>query len=163
MRILPLAILFIFLTGCNDGELSYVSICNETPVPIYAVSYASEYSDGDWIQPGLIDEFFSIGISSLNGFEYFSVYYDSLIIFVKDYEDEPVRFYSDGVTVNYDPKLNPFTNPDVWQTRSFKRRLPTTASQGLEEKRIYEDYFSIEISKIISLCETNLTDSDSAL
>jgi hypothetical protein len=163
MRILPLIILLITLMGCHDGELSYISISNETPFPIYALSYTSEYSDGDWIQPGLTDEFYSIGIGTLNGFEYFSAYYDSLIIFVKDYEDEPVKFYSDGVTVNYDPKLNPFTNSDVWQTRAFKRHLPETASEGLEEKWIFEDYFSIEISKIISLCETNLTDSDSAL
>lgn len=162
MRVLPLTLLLLTFMGCNDDELSYISICNETPVPIYALSYASDISDGDWIQPGFTDEFFSISISSLNGFEYFSTYYDSLIIFVKDYEDEPVRFYSDGVTVNYDPKINPFTNPDVWQTRSFKRHLPESYSEGLEEKWIYEDYFSIEISKIISLRGINLTDSDPA-
>ena len=86
-----------------------------------------------------------------------------MIIFVKDYEDEPVKFYSDGVTINYDTKLNTFTNPDVWQTRSFKRYLPETASEGLEAKWIYEDFFSVEISKIISLCDAHLTDSDSAL
>lgn len=163
MRILALSILLVSLIGCNDDELSYISISNETPIPIYALSYTSDYSDGDWIQPGLIDEFYSIGIGSLNGFEYFSVYYDSLIIFVRDYEDEPVKFYSDGATVNYNPILNPFINPDVWETRSFKRHLPKTAMEGLEEKRIYEDYFSVEISEIISLRDVNLGDSDPAL
>jgi len=163
MRILPLAIILLILAGCSDDELSYISIYNETPIPIYALSYATEYTDGDWIQPGLSDEFYSIGISTLNGFEYFSVYFDSLIIFVKDYEDEPVKFFSDGVTVNYDPELNPFINPDVWQTRSYKTRLPESSTGDTEEKWIFEDYFSIEISKIISLADVNLTDLDSAL
>ncbi len=117
------------------------------PIPIYAISYSSDYSDGDWIQPGVYDEFYSISIDHLNGYEYFSVYYDSLIVFLKDHEDQPVKFYKDGKTINYDPRLNPFTNPDVWQTRAFNRHLPGSSFESLEEKQIYEDYFSIEVIK----------------
>ncbi len=154
MKILPLILILSILMGCNDDELSYLSICNETPVPIYALSYTSDYSDGSWIQPGVTDEFYSISINHLNGYEYFSVYYDSLIVFLKDHEDDPVKFYPDGTTINYDPALNPFINPEVWQTRAFSRHLPVSSFESMEEKQIYEDYFSIEIAYIISMSDS---------
>jgi len=162
MRITSLLIILSVLVGCSNDELSFISICNETPIPIYAISYTSDFSDGNWIQPGVIDEFYSIGINNLNGYEYFSVYYDSLIIYVRDHEDDPVKFYSDGSTINYDPALNPFINPEVWITRSFQRHLPGKSNQSLEEKQIYEHYFSIELSSIISLSDYTFIDSDPA-
>lgn len=162
MRILILAFGLLVMLGCNKDDLSYISIQNETPVLIYAVSYSASYSDGDWIQPGVTDEFYSISIDHLNGFEYFSAYYDSLLVFLKDHEDQPVKFYKDGRTINYDPELNPFINRDVWQTRSFNRHLPGSSIESLEEKKIYEDYFSIEIAKILSLSESSLIESDPA-
>lgn len=158
MRILTLILLLSILTGCDNNDLSYLSICNETPISIYAISYTSDYSNGEWIQPGVYNEFYSIGIDNLNGYEYFSAYYDSLLIFLKDFEDHPIKFYSDGRTINYDPELNPFINPDVWQTRAFNRHVPGSSNESLEEKQIYEDYFSIEVSKIISLPDSILID-----
>jgi hypothetical protein len=162
MRITPLIFILSLLWGCSDNEISYISICNETPLPIYARSYSSDFSDGNWIQPGVIDEFYSLGINDLNGYEYFSVYYDSMIIYVRGYEDDPVKFYSDGTTINYDPALNPFINPEVWITRTFQRHLPGKSTQSLEEKQIYEHYFSIEPGSILSLSESALIESDPA-
>lgn len=156
MRFLTFISLLSLLVGCDNNDLSYLSICNETPLPIYAISYTSDYSDGDWIPPGVYDEFYSIGIDHLNGYEYFSAYYDSLVVFLKDYDDYPIKFYSDGRTINYDPELNPFTNPDVWQTHAFNRRVPGSSFESLEEKQITENYFSIEKSKIISLPDSIL-------
>ena len=153
MRALLTAFILVVLAGCNKDDLSYLSICNETPIPIYAVSYTSDYSDGEWIPPGTSDEFYSLNIDHLDGFRYFSLYYDSLIVFVKDHEEHPVKFYSDGVTINYDPEMNPFTNPDVWQTRTFYRHVPGDSFESMEEKQIFEDYFSIETSRIISLSD----------
>ena len=151
MRALFIALILVVLAGCNKDELSYLSICNETPIPIYATSYTSDYSDGEWISPGSSDEFYTLNIDHLDGFRYFSLFYDSLVVFLKDHEEHPVKFYSDGVTINYDPELNPFTNPEVWQTRTFYRHVPGSSFESLEEKQIFEDYFSIETSCIISL------------
>ncbi len=121
MRSLIFILVLSALMGCNNDDFSYVSIRNETASPIYVLPYASEYSDGDWIQPGYTDEFYSIGIDHLNGYEYFCVYYDSVIVYIKDKEDEPIKFYSDGTTINYDPALNPFINPEVWTSRNFDK------------------------------------------
>ena len=115
MRRLGWLIVFFVLVGCSDDNLSYISIRNETSIPIYALPYTAEYTNGEWIQPGLTDEFYSINCDCLDGFEYFSFYYDSLIIYIKDHDEKPVKFYKDGTTVNYDPTLNPFTNPEVWK------------------------------------------------
>jgi len=151
MRALFIALILVVLAGCNKDELSYLSICNETPIPIYATSYTSDYSDGEWISPGSSDEFYILNIDHLDGFRYFSLFYDSLVVFLKDHEEHPVKFYSDGVTINYDPELNPFTNPEVWQTRTFYRHVQGSSFESMEEKQIFEDYFSIETSSIISL------------
>ena len=153
MRALFLALVLTVLAGCNKDDLSYLSICNETAVPIYAISYTSDYSDGDWIPPGNFDEFYSLSIDHLDGFRYFSLFYDSLVVFLKGHEEHPVKFYSDGKTINYDPDLNPFTNPDVWKTRTFYRHVSGTSFESLEEKQISEDFFSIETSSIISLSD----------
>ncbi|MCP4313267.1 MAG: hypothetical protein GY790_18570 [Bacteroidetes bacterium] len=162
MRRIALIITLTALMGCSDDELSYVSIRNETALPIYALPYSSEYSDGEWIQPGVTDEFFSIGINPLDGFEYFSIYYDSLIVYVKGHNDKPLKFYKDGTTINYDPTLNPFTNPEVWSTRAYNKHLPVSGFESLEEKQIYEDYFSIDPEAIISLTDSVATESDPA-
>ena len=153
MKVLLSIFILLVIAGCNKDDLSYLSICNETPVPIYATSYTSDYSDGDWIPPGISDDFYSININHLDGFRYFSLFYDSLVVFLKDHEEHPVKSYSDGKTINYDPELNPFTNPEVWQTRNFHSRVKGSSFEGLEEKQISEDYFSIEISSIISLSD----------
>ncbi len=34
---------------------------------------------------------------------------------------DPIKFYKDGTTVNYDPELNPFINPEVWHKQDFDR------------------------------------------
>lgn len=153
MKVLLSIFILLVIAGCNKDDLSYLSICNETPIPIYATSYTSDYSDGDWIPPGISDDFYSININHLDGFRYFSLFYDSLVVFLKDHEEHPVKFYSDGKTINYDPELNPFTNPEVWQTRTFYRHVPGSSFESMEEKQIFEDYFSIEISSIISLSD----------
>lgn len=151
MKALPLIIVLIILASCNDDQLSYLSIRNETTHTIYAVSYSSSYSNGDWIQPGLTDEFHSLNIEHINGFEYFSFYYDSVVVYLKDYEDHPVKFYKDGTTINYNATLNPFINSEVWHTRYLVRRLPGSNQERLEEKQINEDYFRIEPEWIKSL------------
>ncbi len=110
--------------GCMDEELSYISIHNDTGISIYALPYSSEFTDGDWIQPGFTNEFYSISCDCLDGYDYFSFYYDSLIVYIKDHDDDPIKFYKDGTTINYDPTLNPFTNPEVWLTLEFDQELP---------------------------------------
>ena len=87
----------------------------------------------------------------LDGFTYFSHYYDSLIILMEDYEDEPIKFYKDGTTINYDPELNPFINPDVWKIKDFERAVSGSAFNTLEEKHIYEHYFRIREEYVKSL------------
>lgn len=155
MRIFAAIFILVLLMGCDSNEVSYVSIRNDMPVPIYAIPYSSDYADGDWINPGVIDEFYSISINHLDGFEYFLAYYDSLIVYIKDHEKHPVKFYPDGTTINYNPELNPFINPDVWEIRIFNSFLRDATHQGLEETRVYEDYFNIEAEQVISLSETH--------
>jgi len=156
------SLIFIFalsaLMGCNNDDFSYVSIRNETTSPIYVLPYASEYSDGDWIQPGYTNEFYSIGIDHLNGYEYFCAYYDSVIVYIQDKEDEPIKFYSDGTTINYDPALNPFINPDVWISRNFDKVVSGSTFKGFEKKAINEDYFIIDAASIISLANASISD-----
>ena len=146
--------LFFLVAGCAKDELSWISIQNKTSIPIYAQPYSSDFTNGEWIQPGLADEFYSINGDYLDGFEYFSFYYDSLIIHMKDHDEDPIKFYQDGTTENYDPTLNPFTNPDVWKTRSFERHLPRSAFNTLEEKHIVEHFFCIDAEDVKSLCDT---------
>ncbi len=158
MRSLIIILVLSVLMGCNNDDFSYVSIRNETTSPIYVLPYASEYSDGDWIQPGFTDEFYSIGIDHLNGYEYFCVYYDSVIVYIKDKEDEPIKFYSDGTTINYDPALNPFINPDVWISRNFNEVVSGSAFESIKKKVINEDYFIIDAASITSLANASISD-----
>lgn len=160
-RIAWIIILFL-LVGCTDDNLSYISLRNETSIPIYALAYASEYSDGEWIEPGVIDDFYSISVDGMDGYEYFTFYYDSLIIYIKDHDDDPVKFFKDGTTVNYNPTLNPFTNPDVWSSRKFDRQMRGSAFESLDEKHILEHYFSIEAENIKSLLDTLVYDLNPA-
>lgn len=140
------------LAGCVNDDLSWISIRNATEVPIYARAYSSEFSDGNWIQPGVLDEFYSINCDCLDGFEYFSFYYDSLIVYLEGHEEDPVKFYQNGSAVNYDPILNPFTNPDVWRNRKFDRNLPGDSFNSLiQEKHVSEHYFIIDQNSIKSL------------
>jgi hypothetical protein len=154
MRIVSLISLLLLMVGCSDKDLSYVSIRNDTGIAIYALPYTSEYTEGEWIEPGATDEFYSISSNSLNGYEYFSFYYDSVVVLIKDHEEEPVKFYKDGTTINYDPTLNPFTNPEVWDTQGFYDDLPSSIFDGFEKKHILEHFFSIDASSIKSLGDT---------
>lgn len=158
MKKLAFILVLTTLWGCNNDDYSYISIRNETTTPIYVLPYVSEYSDGDWIEPGFTDEFYSIGIDHLNGFEFFCVYYDSLIIYLKDYEDDPVKFYRDGTTINYDPAHNPFTNPEMWTSRSFNELESGSTFENVQEKEISEDYFTIDYNYIISLYSSETDD-----
>jgi len=154
MRGLFLFILVLLLTGCNSDDLSWISIRNNTSIPIYALPYSSDYTNGDWIQPGVADNFYSLNCDCLDGFEYFSFYYDSLIVFIKDMEETPIKFYKDGRTINYDPTLNPFINEDVWKNHDFDRFLSGSAFNTHEEKHISEYYFCIEAESVKSLSDT---------
>ncbi|PID91812.1 MAG: hypothetical protein CSA96_06470 [Bacteroidetes bacterium] len=153
MRTSLIIALLLALASCKDDDISWIAIENVTALPIYASAYSSDYTEGDWIQPGVTDEFYSIANNWLDGFAYFSFYYDSLVIYIKDHE-YPVRFYKDGRAENYDPTLNPFTNPEVWKTRSYKRYMDGSLTESLEEKQIFEHYFSIEAEKVKTLSDT---------
>ena len=148
-------LLFFFLAGCVNDDLTWISIRNQTEVPIYALPYSSDFTNGDWIPPGGMDEFYSINCDCLDPFAYFSFYYDSLIVLMKDFEKYPIKFYQDGTTVNYDPTLNPFTNPNVWRTKEFDRALSSGSSGGTnQQKHIIEHYFSVSTDFIKSLSDT---------
>jgi len=148
--IITLTLLFI-LAGCNKDELTWISIKNGTGIPIYALPYSSDFTNGEWIQPGVSDEFYSISCDCVDGFSYFSFYYDSLIVYLKDQGDDPIKFYQDGTTINYDPTLNPFINEEVWSTHTFDRHLSGSAFNTLEEKHIIEFYFTIDASCVKSI------------
>lgn len=139
------------LIGCNNSDLTWISIKNATTLPIYVLPYSSEFTNADWIQPGVSDDFYSIACDCIDGFTYFSFYYDSLIVFMKGEEDHPIKFYSDGTTVNYNPDLNPFVNPDVWHTKDFNWTVDGSAFKTLEEKHIFEYYFCVELENVKSL------------
>ncbi len=151
----------ILLAGCASDDLSWISIRNETPTPIYIQPYSSDYTDGAWIQPGVSDDFYAINGDVLDGFTYFSLYYDSLIVYLKDYDDKPVKFYQDGTTINYDPTLNPFTNPDVWKSHEFKQQLSGTPPT-MDEKNIFEHYFTIDAASVKYLSDTILQELNPA-
>jgi len=148
------------LTGCNNNELTWISVKNDTTIPIYVQPYSADFTNADWIQPGVSDDFYSINCDCLDGFTYFSHYYDSLIILMEDYEDEPIKFYKDGTTINYDPELNPFINPDMWRIKDFERAVSGSAFNTLEEKHIYEHYFSIREEHVKSLSVESESDTD---
>lgn len=143
--------LAIILSGCDGNELTWISIKNDTGIPIYALPYSDEFTNADWIQPGFVDNFYSINCDCLDGFTYFSYYYDSLIILMENYDDDPIKFYKDGTTVNYDPELNPFINPDVWKIQDFERAVSGSTFNTSEEKHIYEHYFTVREEHVKSL------------
>jgi len=151
MKGIILAVTILILTGCNNDDLTWISIRNGTGTPIYALPYSSDFTNGDWIQPGVFDEFYSINCDCIDGYSYFSFYYDSLIVYLKDHGEEPIKFYKDGTTVNYDPQLNPFTNKEVWVAHDFERHLSGAAFNTLEEKHIYEYYFSVNAASVKSI------------
>jgi len=154
MRGIAILLLVFILTGCNNDELSWISIRNNTSIPIYVLPYTSDYTNGEWIQPGVADDFYSLNCDCLDGYAYFSFYYDSLIVYLKDLDETPIKFYKDGRTINYDPTLNPFINREVWKTRNFDKHLSGSSFNTLEEKHIFETYFSIDAKKVSSLSDT---------
>ena len=152
MKRVLLLLLPVLLAGCNNDELSSISVRNLTEIPLYVQPYSTDYADGSWIQPGLMEDFYTIGCDCLDGFRYFSFYYDSLIVHIKDMEDQPVKFYKDGTTINYNPTLSPFTNPDVWKIREIKREEPgTVIRSNYREKLVIEHYFCISPNEIKSM------------
>ena len=164
MKGLAGVLLLFLMVGCGNDDLSLIAIRNLTEVSIYTQPYSSEFTDGEWIEPGGLDEFYSINCDCLDGFEYFSFYYDSLIVILKDHVDEPIKFYKDGTTVNYDPTLNPFTNPDVWRIREFDQFISESSGNlAHQEKHIYEHYFSIIEENIKSLTDTIVQELNPAL
>jgi len=163
MRAFSVLVILFLLAGCADEELSWISIQNETSIPIYALTYSSDLSDGDWIQPGVADDFYSINCDCLDGFEYFSFYYDSLVIYMKDLENEPIKFFKDGSSINYDPLLNPFINPDVWQTRDLEKHVPGSFFESSDDIHIFDHYFSIDAENIESLHDTIPGELDPAI
>lgn len=152
-------IVLVVLSGCAGDELSWISIKNETTIPIYALPYSSEFTNADWIQPGVSDDFYSINCDCIDGFGYFSFYYDSLIILIEDHDEDPIKFYKDGTTVNYNPALNPFINEDVWKVQDFDRAVSGSAFNTIEEKHIFEHYFCIEEEQVKSLSVEDESDS----
>ncbi len=160
MRAFIWIIVLISLSGCANDNLSWISIRNDTTSPIYILPYSSEFTNAEWIQPGASDDFYSINCDCIDGFEYFSFYYDSLIVLIKDQEEDPIKFYKDGTTVNYDPTLNPFINPDVWKTQSFNTHVSGTSISTLEEKHIFEHYFCIDAKSVNSMSEEEESDTD---
>lgn len=154
MRPLILIGILILLGSCSSDEMSFLSIQNRTTLPIYVQPYISDFAEGDWIQPGSSNEFFSIDHDGLDGFEYFSFYYDSLVVYLKDCEEKPVKFYKDGRTVNYDPELNPFTNRDMWEIHQIRRNVSGNAFETLEEKKVQEHYFRISALSIPYIADT---------
>ena len=149
-RIIWIALTIAF-SGCTSNELTWLSVKNDTSIPIYVLPYSSEFTNADWIQPGVADDFYSINCDCLDGFTYFSHYYDSLIVLMEHHDDDPIKFYKDGTTVNYDPELNPFINPDVWKIQDFERAVSGSAFKTMEEKHIYEHYFSVRGEHVKSL------------
>ena len=77
-------IVLIILSGCAKNDLTYISIKNDTTIPIYVLPYSDEFTNADWIQPGVSDDFYSINCDCLDGYSYFSFYYDSLIVLMQD-------------------------------------------------------------------------------
>jgi hypothetical protein len=152
-------IVLIALSGCSKNHLTYISIKNDTAIPIYVLPYAAEFTNANWIQPGVSDDFYSINCDCLDGYSYFSFYYDSLIVLMQDHDGDPIKFYKDGTTVNYDPELNPFVNPDVWRITDFERAVTGSAFNTIEEKHVYEYYFCIKEENVKSLSVDGVSNS----
>jgi hypothetical protein len=144
-------VVLVILSGCANNELTWISVKNDTSIPLYVLPYSADFTNADWIQPGVSDDFYSINCDCLDGFTYFSHYYDSLIVLMQDHDGDPIKFYKDGTTVNYDSKLNPFTNPDVWRKKDFDRTVTGSGFNTFEEKHIYEYYFCVKEESVKSL------------
>ncbi len=153
-------IVLIALSGCGKNDLTWISIKNDTTIPIYVLPYSADFTNADWIQPGVSDDFYSINCDCIDGYSYFSFYYDSLIVLMQDHDGDPIKFYKDGTTVNYDPKLNPFVNPDVWWTNDFDKTDTKSAYNTSKEKHIYEFYFCIKEESVKSLSVDAVSNSD---
>jgi hypothetical protein len=150
--------LLLVLWGCDNNELTWLSVKNDTTIRIYVSPYSSDFTNANWIQPGVSGDFYSINCDCLDGFTYFSHYYDSLIVLMEDHEADPIKFYKDGTTVNYDPELNPFINPEVWKVKDFNRAVSGSAFNTMEEKRIFEHYFCIREEHVKSLSIERVSD-----
>jgi len=153
MKKLAWLLVTAMVAGCSGDELTWLSIHNDTTSPIFALPYSASQTNGDWIDPGSIHEFYSLGCDCLDAFEYFTTYYDSLIINIQDHE-VPVKFYVDGTTRNYNPTLNPFTNPEVWRSHEIERSIPGNDIEGDKLKTVYEHYFSFKTDHVKSLADT---------
>lgn len=154
MRGFQWILILLILNGCSKNDVSSISVRNLTDLPLYVQPYSSDFTDGGWIQPGLMEEFYTINCDCLDGFRYFSFYYDSLIIHIKDFEDQPIKFYKDGTTINYDPTLSPFTNPDVWRVKESQSEVQgKVIKSNYEDRVVTEHYFCISTESIKSLRE----------
>jgi len=145
---------FLLLAACNKDDLSSLAIRNGTGTPIFALPYSSDYTEGGWIQPGNRDEFFSIEHEDLDAFDYFCAYYDSVVVFLEGYENDPVKFFKNGSTVNYDPSMNPFTNSEMWNCLSFERPTEGNTFESVDQKQIEEHFFSINELSIPVLADS---------
>ena len=47
----------VLLAGCNNNEMSSISVRNLTDIPLYVQPYSTDFTDGNWIQPGLREDF----------------------------------------------------------------------------------------------------------
>jgi hypothetical protein len=56
--------------------------------------------------------------------------------------------------VNYDPTLNPFVNPDVWESMEYNSNVEGSSMEGWDVKHILEHFFSVEASSVKSLSDT---------
>lgn len=144
-------LVLIALSGCASDEQSWISIKNDTSIPIYVLPYSSDFANPDFIQPGVSDDFYALDCDCLDGFTYFSAYYDSLVVLMEDHDGDPIKFYKDGTTINYNSALNPFINKDVWKVKDFTKAVSGSSFNTLEEKHIYEHYFCIEEENVKSL------------
>lgn len=133
----------LIMMGCSSNDESWLSIENSTDMDIFAIPYTEEFSHGTAIPSGEKDEFFTLSCDCLDGYTYFSTYYDSLVIFFNNEEETPVKFYSDGRTINYDSIQNPFINPLVWNYRVFEEEYYTEIN-SVETRMIYEHFFTIK-------------------
>lgn len=162
MRKFTLPLLLILVAACSYEDMACISIGNNTGIPIFSLPYSEEYTNGEWIQPGSINEFYTLNNDQLDGFEYFSYYYDSLVIHIKGQDNRPVKFYKDGRTINYNPELNPFINPNVWKVRKNSVNPSGSAFEGFEEKKMVEHYFTISANNVLSLSDSIASQSEPA-
>lgn len=159
MRVFIWIVSLTLLAGCSNNDITLISIRNNTSIALFVLPYSSDFANADWLQPGGTDDFYSINCDCIDGFNYFSHYYDSLIVLMQDHDGEPIKFYKDGTTINYDSELNPFINPDVWKTKNFKKAVSGSAFNSMEEKHIWEFYFCIDEESVKSLRADELSES----